>query len=256
MLYGAFIKLIQASNKSSWAVKMTLLSKDQFNDYSKEWFRKSKWSLSSSDNQAFKEVKSSLTYGEILPNSIEKLLKHLRLNENDVFYDLGCGLGKMVAQVFLCSSAKTVIGIELTSSRFLQAKKMLSKLQLVPGVLANRKVDIQQGDIALEPCSDATVVYMCSTCYPPTLINSIVENLCTHSAVGLRLITLKRLPILLQFSLVEKFNLEMTWSKSSPVYVYELLDGDDISLSEWDDFDSFEDWADIEFDDDDWSSEG
>jgi SAM-dependent methyltransferase len=235
---------------------MTILSKDQFNNYSKEWFRKSKWSLSSSDNQAFKEVKSSLTYGEILPNSIEELLIHLNLNINDVFYDLGCGLGKMVAQVYLCSPAKKVIGVELTSSRFLQAKKMLTKLQRVPGMAANRKVDILQGDIAIETCSDATVVYMCSTCYPPTLINSIVENLCTHSTIGLRLISLKRLPVLLQFSLVEKFNLEMTWSKASPVYVYELMGKDDISLSEKDDFDSFDDWEGIEFDDDDWSSEG
>ena len=41
------------------------------------------------------------TYGEMLPSSVTKIINFLKINNNDIFYDLGSGSGKFVNQIYL-----------------------------------------------------------------------------------------------------------------------------------------------------------
>ncbi|MDR3646963.1 MAG: hypothetical protein P4L22_05490, partial [Candidatus Babeliales bacterium] len=71
--------------------------------------------------------------------------------------------------------------------------------------------------------SDATVIFMCSTCFPEELMNSLTKKLSSLKP-GLKLLTLKDLtnPELHNFKLIKEYTLPMTWSTGSSVYLYEL----------------------------------
>ena len=180
------------------------------------------WSLSPADCVAFKDQLGMLTYGEMTKNSVEMLLDWIALSDQDVFYDLGCGIGRVVAHVYLRTNVKAIYGIEIAESRYNQAQRMLASLEDSPHFCTGRPVEIRKGNIAETNCADATVVYMCSTCFPSTLMTTIVENLQRDASVGLRVISLKKFTNPGRFRLLGQKDLEMSWSKKSPVYLYQL----------------------------------
>jgi hypothetical protein len=61
----------------------------------------------------------SAVYGEATKEGIENLLKYFKnhFNKETVFYDLGCGLGKIVAHIGLMNVKKSV-GIEYSKERY------------------------------------------------------------------------------------------------------------------------------------------
>ena len=54
------------------------------------------YSISESEKDAVKDVGGSDTYGELLPQSTLRLIRALALSSDDVFFDLGCGVGKVL----------------------------------------------------------------------------------------------------------------------------------------------------------------
>ena len=148
-------------------------------------FQNAQWALSVDDFRAYQSQLSMLTYGEMIEESVEQLLGWIELDEQDVFYDLGCGLGRFMAHVYLRTSVRAVYGVEIAESRVRQAKRMLNALKSDPLLYDGRTIELQKGDISEVCCSDATVVYMCSTCYPAELIKQVVSNLQRDAQVGL-----------------------------------------------------------------------
>ena len=198
------------------------VSIDALNDFLKKSYEGSTWSLSRSDMDAYHSRLSTLTYGEIKESSVELILDWLQLDENDVVYDLGCGLGRFVAHIYLRSKARAVYGVELAESRYRQAQRMLTVLKEIPDVHEGREIEVIRGDIAEVNCADATVIYMCSTCFSVALLNEIAANLQAQADIGLRVLTLKRFPTPGRFRLLAQREMEMTWSDNSTVYLYQL----------------------------------
>tara|TARA_R110002110_G_scaffold143355_1_gene332146 strand:- start:248 stop:820 length:573 start_codon:yes stop_codon:yes gene_type:complete len=62
----------------------------------------------------------SSIYGEITPYGVESILKKFNkyFNEESVFYDLGCGLGKMVFHMGIKTNIKKICGIEYSKERY------------------------------------------------------------------------------------------------------------------------------------------
>lgn len=186
------------------------------------------------------------TYGEILYESAQVLLEDLQLTPQDVFYDLGSGAGKLIAQVYLTTPVKKAAGIELSPSRCNMAQTRAPYLRKIAEVTTRFNCDItaainqkpvqqtrclpskelifSQENMLKADLSDATVVFMCSTCFSDELMHNITNKLAGLKE-GLRVITLKDLPPHKDFKLVRNYQLPMSWSKSSagsPVYVYKL----------------------------------
>lgn len=180
------------------------------------------------------------TYGEILYESVEFLNDVLKLTQDDVFYDLGCGVGKYVMQQYLTTPVKKSVGIELSDTRCKCAQKVIKpvvglydvcikaendlrkKLGKKPVKKAGKKtVEILKQNMLDADLSDATVIFTCSTCFSEELMKQIADKLAGLEE-GLRLITLKQLPAHPDFKLIETFTLPMTWSKNTPVYMYVL----------------------------------
>lgn len=176
------------------------------------------------DEMEFICGEKSPVYGEILYSSLKTIIDELALDQDDVWYDLGCGTGKVIMQVALDSPIKKAVGIELSPTRAARSqliKDRLAKEGLLP---KDKVVEFRSQNMLDADLDDATAVYMCSTCYPTGLMEQITQKLAQVPAANkLRIITLKKLPDTDAFELTKEYRLPMTWSaeKGSPVYRYE-----------------------------------
>ena len=64
----------------------------------------------------------NLQYGEVTYQGMQPLYSALDLRPGDVFYDLGCGVGKLVLYVALRGDAARSVGLEVGQRRFLLAE--------------------------------------------------------------------------------------------------------------------------------------
>lgn len=140
------------------------------------------------------------TSGEILYESIHKLIPMMRLKENDVFVDLGSANGKIVSQIFLTTPVKTSIGIEIVPELHSAAMKVSQQIKndLPYFYENNRDMTFIQADFLNKSLDSMTVALINATCFPPSLLNElgkIINNTATIRLVlSLRpLVTLKRL---------------------------------------------------------------
>lgn len=120
------------------------------------------------------------TYGEILFDSLEKLIKEVNFGPDDVFYDLGSGNGKVVMQIYMNTSVKKSYGIEYYPERSYNSEYALKQLyKLFPNTLDEpRLISYQIANIKdIHYLNDATVIFMCSTCYPSELLEIVCDKL-------------------------------------------------------------------------------
>jgi SAM-dependent methyltransferase len=163
------------------------------------------------------------TYGEITLEGALELLKELNLTEQDVFMDLGCGIGKFNVIVFLVTPAQKSIGVELSQTRYDHAQQAAQELHESLGSdkkrFKNKVLEFRKDDMLATPLDDATVIYMCSTCFAEPLLQKLNERF-AQLPVGTRIISLKSLPPHEHLKLVKTISLPMTWSKSTGVNLY------------------------------------
>jgi len=147
--------------------------------------------------------KGSPVYGEIKPKAWQEILEDPELN---------------------IGGFKKVVGIELSPTRYHHSKTICNKLKESGLEIAGKALECRHENITESDFSDATVIYMCSTCYPDELMEILLKRL-SELKKGLLVITLKSFPADYAdygFELVKEYTLPMTWSETSPVYVYKL----------------------------------
>jgi hypothetical protein len=122
---------------------------------------------------SFDEEKvGSPVYGEITQRGTEALLEKFSeyFNKNTVFYDLGSGLGKMVAHVGLVSESKS-IGIEYSEQRHSGATIMQETF-----LKNHNNISFKNGNVLDFDLSDATVIYMDNTVFPDNISLEIYKK--------------------------------------------------------------------------------
>lgn len=179
----------------------------------------------------------SPVYGEILYESCAVLIDSLRLTKDDVFYDLGSGLGSFVETVDFLSAVKKAWGIEFSEDRYKRAVEATrnhvkirdtafeyeNKMRKIFGqeplkLTKNKKFGFDNMDMLKADLSDATVVFTCSTCFGPEFMQKLADKLAAHNK--LRILTLVQLPYNKHIHYVTTYVLPMTWSAETPVYSY------------------------------------
>lgn len=160
------------------------------------------------------------TYGEITFDGLEALFKDLKVTKNDVFCDLGCGVGKACAQSLLTTPMRKSIGVELSKTRISDAQKAKQRLQKKRR-LGKKEFILREENILDADLNGVTVVYMASTCFSSELMKKVTDKLAGNKN-KLRVLTLKQLPAHDKFVYVKTYNLPMTWASNTPVYLYEL----------------------------------
>ncbi len=174
------------------------------------------------DREAVAKAGGAPTYGEILPPAVHHLIKYFKVSDQDVFYDLGSGNGKVPLQFYITSPIKKSVGIELSVQRHLQALKAKRRLSEKGLIDPQRSLEFLKEDILKADFSDATLVYICSTCYTPKMLHTL-QNKIENLNKGTKIATLKKFKKSRKLKLVDNIVLSMTWSKSSSVYIYKVV---------------------------------
>jgi len=162
------------------------------------------------------------TYGEVTYKGAAKLFKKFKLKKNDVFYDLGCGTGKLVIQAYLTSPAQKCVGIELSKTRYKVAEKAKKALAKEKKLEKKRKLNFQNNNLLKSNIDDASAIYVSSLCFSDDLMKKLTEKLSSLKN-GLQLATLRMLPENDHFKFIKTLTLPMTWSNNCPVHIYKLI---------------------------------
>lgn len=178
------------------------------------------FTISEQERKLIEDEGGNPTYGEITFDGFATLLKDLKLTGHDVFYDLGSGVGKVCVQVALTTPAHA-IGIELSSSRASKAEKVRQELLIAGDLKKKNKLKFIECNITDASLKNATVIFLCSTCFSKELMQKITEKIAKLKK-GVRVLTLKELAPHDSLVLIHTYFVPMTWSDSSPVYLYEL----------------------------------
>lgn len=163
----------------------------------------------------------SSAYGEITTAAAERMLLELGITEDDVFYDLGSGLGKLVVQVYLTTDAHKCVGIEISKTRCTYGQNAKQQMQQRGWLKSGRKLDFLNKDMLECDLSDATVVYTCSAAFTPTLIEGLNDKLVTLQ--HLRWVVCHS-PLVMppdKWYPPKVIPLDMSWTDALPTYFYE-----------------------------------
>lgn len=155
------------------------------------------------------------TYGELLSESVTKLLRVAPISENDIFLDLGSGKGKVVTQVFTHTKVKEAHGIEINAELHAAAEHSKSLIKT-----NGRLLNFICGDFLTLPFTNATIVLIASPCFSPSLLHVLGDRInqipSIHTVLSLRPIaTLKRLPF------KKVIRVECSWD-TALCYLYQL----------------------------------
>lgn len=160
-----------------------------------------------------------LTYGEILYPSVNKIIDYIGdVGPEDVFYDLGSGIGKVGLQFFMKTPVKKACGIEASEKRHLYAEKVYNqvKKEFPDLYLGGRELKSKQGNFLTSGIEDATIIYSCSTCFSEELLSDIGKLIDTCPNIRY-VVSMKQIPS--KLPLVTTLDIECTWDKTK-CYVY------------------------------------
>lgn len=161
------------------------------------------------------------TNGEILPMSMSKLLSLVSLNESDVFVDLGSGRGKVVTQVFLTTSVKKAVGIEVRPDLHSQAVAAATRIQAeLPAFYeSNRGLNFLLGSMFDIPFSDATVLWVNSVCFAPDMLVQLAKIINAFGAIH-TVLALRPIPNLKKLNFKRSVRVECSWD-TALCYIYQ-----------------------------------
>lgn len=132
----------------------------------------------------------NFVYGEVVLPDFLKILEFVKLNENDIFYDLGSGSGKAVISSFLYKNPKLSIGIEYIPDLVGIANSALRKLEEKFNQKINNVKFINE-DIRNYDFSDGNVFFLHCTTWEEELMENVEKTL-IKSQKGSRIITVTK----------------------------------------------------------------
>ena len=165
------------------------------------------------EKEAHAKEKIFLTYGEILYPSVNKIIDYIDIHEDDVFYDLGSGVGKVALHFFLKTPIKKAMGIEFAAKRNHFAEKVYAavKREFPELYVGGRELKSMQGNFLTTDITDANIIYTCSTCFNEELLVNMGELFDTLPKLKY-VISMKPIPFKLPLDTI--LEIECTWDKT------------------------------------------
>lgn len=163
----------------------------------------------------------ALTYGELTPVGVSRMLDYLQMNRQDVFYDLGSGVGRAVLQVSMTASIRKSAGIEIVEARNKAAKRVLSATRKQAWI-KSRAVVFRQESLLETDLKDVTVVYVASTCFSGNFMTKIARKL-INLQKAITLVSLREFERKHRgFDHVKTLTLPCTWSRRVTAHVHRI----------------------------------
>ena len=122
----------------------------------------------------FDQTIGKSTYGEMGPTGVDNIVKYFKkyFNNDTIFYDLGCGLGKMILHLGLKYDLKKVCGIEYSKERYQGCKD--TQLKYCNHLSNIFFINDSYYNVKLE---DATIIYWDNTAHLPNSRLSVLPNI-------------------------------------------------------------------------------
>lgn len=172
------------------------------------------------ENQMYQQSGVCITYGEVLYQSVKKIINVMSQQQNEVFLDLGSGLGKCALQLFMQTDLKKIFGIE--ASQILHAQAMTAVRQVNSDFPCfweeGRTLSLICDNFLHADWHGATIIYSCSTCFTQELLIAIGNKINQQPQVK-QVFSFRPLPSL-KIPLKKVFTVECSWD-SALCFFYE-----------------------------------
>ncbi|SCC90909.1 Uncharacterized protein SCG7109_BF_00050 [Chlamydiales bacterium SCGC AG-110-M15] len=183
--------------------------------------------ISCSERSRENITSSTYVYGEAELHSIEKIFQIVDPQPDEVFVDLGAGVGKQVLTAALLYDFKKVRGIEILSDLHKTSKDILEQFRKkygskLPDGKEMPDIDFLKGNFLRADFSEADVAYMCSTCYSEEMMEGIARG-AEHMKPGSRVVTLTKPLPSDQYEEIHHEFYPMSWG-TSQVFIYKKKD--------------------------------
>jgi len=153
-------------------------------------------------------------YGELNLDEIDKLFKIIEIKNDDIFYDLGCGSGKINLYIALKYNIKS-IGIEIIEKRIQVAKSIKKKVK-------NKNIVFKQNDLFKENLSQGTIFYSYNLTWPTDINIKMIEKIkkAAKNCKYIILTTLLDHPYITLYETLDNINFS---SHVGSIYIYTLI---------------------------------
>lgn len=155
------------------------------------------------------------TAGSVQDHSMRMLIETMCLQPDDVFIDIGSGVGRVVFHAFLQSTVKKAIGIEIAASlhQLAQAKhkRLLAELPLF--FHPDRHIELIQGDFLKTSFADATVAFISAVCFSQTTLIKLADKL-NHTPTLRAIFSLKPLTHLTSLPFKRTLRIHCSWGSA------------------------------------------
>ena len=148
-------------------------------------------------------------YGETPLIVFDKIATFLKLKEDDVFVDLGCGRGRGLFYLNGVYKLKC-IGYDIVEDFIILGNALAKKENL------SSKVIFEKKDIAKEPLPTACAIYLAGTCMLDEEIRQVAQKL-SHTCAKTTIVTVS-FPLsdyFPSFSIVNTLEVEFLWGKTT-----------------------------------------
>lgn len=102
-------------------------------------------------------------YGEITIEGFRRMLAAVRPQPGEIFYDLGCGVGKPVYLAALLAPFKKSIGIEILDELYKSCVSLMPRFRELTDTITPAQVAFVRGDFKEIDFSDADVIFVNAT---------------------------------------------------------------------------------------------
>lgn len=160
-------------------------------------------------------------YGEIRFDSFAQILKMASPQPNDVFYDLGCGIGKAVVASALLYNDLNAKGIEILPPLYQICESIKETFQTLPNKKTTSSIEFIQDDFFNCDFSDGNIIFINATC----MSNRTWSQLCSKFHLlpkGARIIITSRALEDSRFQLIHSSMYLMSWGHST-VRIYKKV---------------------------------
>jgi|688.fasta_scaffold200710_2 hypothetical protein len=160
-------------------------------------------------------------YGETRPSGVTTIINKLKIDKDDVFFDLGCGGGKVVTQFYFQTPAKSCNGVEYSTTRYKNAHFIKALVLSGKTKLPNKSLNFFNESFLDTDLSKGTIFYIANTLFSQKLNKKIWDKIYKNKNLK-AIIALHGMPDTCDKSKVidEKyFSVPCTWTNSC-CYIY------------------------------------
>lgn len=156
----------------------------------------------------------TMTYGEMTETGVKQMLEEIN-TDNKVFYDLGCGYGRVLIHALRNHNFAKVVGVEIVPNRYDVAKMAVSRLS----EHYRNRIELVKGDMLQQNIYDADVIWMSNLCLESNLQKKVSKKIGDEVRTGTVIFVSVKLEHP-KLRVIKEISVEMTWSDKSNIYQY------------------------------------